>query len=176
MAQIKTKNLISLIKIKYINSSEKLSLKSLAEQYGVNYQYLRNNCSREKWNRQRENIINLKAQGQYVNPEGAEEVLKIMGETLMTPILLLAEMSEDPDKYLYSGDNISSGRIQEFLKAFKMAREEVQNIYNYISPTDRMRFDTYLAKMSLQYGNNTNDNNAQDEFIKALMGANSNEL
>ncbi|WP_349406755.1 hypothetical protein [Clostridium perfringens] len=170
MAQIQTKHLISLIKIKFINSSEKLSLKELANEYGVSYQHLRNTCSKEKWNRQRENILKLKAEGEYINPEGIDEVLKIMGNAILTPVLLLAEMAQDPDKYMLTKDSISTCKIQEFLKVCKMAREEVQNIYHYISPTDRMRFDTYLAKMSLQYGNNDDENNSNDNFVQAIRG------
>lgn len=178
MAQVKvkTKNILSLIKIKYINSSEKLNLKQLADEYGVNYQHLRNTCSREKWNKQRESIINLKSEGAYVNPEGAEEVLKILGETVLSPVLALSEMADDPSKYLMEKDIYKPGKIKEFLNCVKLAREEVQNIYHYISPTDRMRFDTYLAKMSLQYGNNSEDDESNDTFVQALRGELNNEL
>lgn len=171
MSEIKTKNIISAIKIRYINSTEKLNLRELADEYCVNYQYLRNCCSKGKWNKERERIMNEKNEGSYVNPQGESELLNILGQDIMTPLLLLDEMTQDVSKYFYNGDSISLGKMNEFLKAFKQVREEIQNTYNYVSPTNRLKIDTVLAKMSLIYGNNSNDSNEpiQDDFIKALV-------
>ncbi|MGL5191430.1 MAG: hypothetical protein ACRC7S_17450 [Cetobacterium sp.] len=170
MAEVKTKNLIQAIKIEYINSSEKLNLKILADKYGVSYAYLRNCCSREKWNAQRDSILGLKQQGALYNPEGAQECLNILGNTILTPIMLLSEMSTDPEQYLMNKGVISTGKINEFLRCFKQCREEVQNTFNYVNPTDKLKIDTALAKMSLQYGNNDEEDVVEDEFINALRG------
>lgn len=172
--RVNVSNILSLIKIKYINSSEKLNLKKLSEEHGVNYQVLRNKCSREKWNKERESILALRSEGEVVNPEGVSEILMLMGKDILTPVFLLDEICNDPVGYFYVGDKISFSRVKDFLDTYNKTLQAVQNTYNYVSPADRLKADTTLARISLTWGNNNGDDDkslSEDTFIQALRGS-----
>lgn len=172
----RTSDLIKIIKIQFINSEQKLKLKELAEQYNVPYQTLKNASSKGKWKKEREQILAQREQGSYFQPVGGKELLSILGEVIIPPILLLSEMTEDTGKYFYNGENISLGKIQEYLKTVDLTVKEVQSIYEFISPTNRIKVDLALAKLGIQMGNTDSDYNVSDDsFIQALRGGNINE-
>ena len=172
----KTNDLVKIIKIQYINSEQKLNLKELADEYNVPYQTIKNASSKGKWKKEREQVLEQRRQGSYFQPVGGKELLSILGEVVIPPILLLSEMNEDTGKYFYNGESISLGKMQEYLKTVDLVVKQVQNIYEFISPTNRIKVDLALAKLGIQMGNSDSDYNVnEDTFIQALKGVGSNE-